>query len=294
MNSRFALGAVAAALVLAPTSQARPRDVLREASFHKVYGTQSVTIDPARLKQFLERAVTRAQALPPQEGFLLLRASADELLDSSQFTHPLGVATTIRAILYAGSEATTYADGATIVIQGFQAAAQSAEPLSGEPDQFFPAYMAAARAAAQGVQPKNAYGALRGFLSAANIFPDELVPTAVLRFVIATARKAGDRPCTDAEGYQVLDAAMASMEANATSDDRAVYLNAAIPVAGRLGPIPAFRVLKVYVKALLGSSFLIDAFDRVTLSTALGTAADADTYEAAVTVLKDALASLLP
>lgn len=293
MKNQTALGTALAVLTLAATVSATERPVVREENFRKTYGIQTVTLDPARLKEFLDKAVARASVLPPEDGFELLRSSAEMLLDKSQFTHPLGVSTTVRAILYAGSEASTYGDGSKIVVQGFTAAAERAAALSGEPDEFFPAFMASARAAALGVAPKNGYVALRGFMSAANIFPDELIPTPILRFTIASARKASDRPCSDAEGYEVLDAAMASMEANATSPDRSVFLNAAIPVATRLGPKSAYRVLRLYTKKLLKSDFLVDAYDKVTLKTALGTSWDADTYEASVTILKDALASLL-
>lgn len=263
----------------------------RTDKYNQLHNEEAVALDPSRLVQFLEKAAQRAQGLPEREGFALLRRSTEDLLDKSQFRLPLGVETSLRGVIFGGREANTHADGHKIMVQGLAAVAGAAEPLSGEADQFFPAMMGVAKAAAAGVSNENGYVALRGFLSSTRIYP-ELVPTGVLLLTLEAARKASDRPCTDAEGLIVLNAALAAMESAGATQDRGVYLDAALNGIEGIDPTGQYRVLKHYAKKLVKSSYLIDGFDRVTLETAITTATWADTDAAAVQVLKDALESL--
>ena len=263
----------------------------RSDKYNQLHNEEAVALDPARLVQFLEQAAQRADGLPEREGFALLRRSTEELLDKSQFRLPLGVETSLRGVIFGGRESNTHVDGHKIMVQGLAAVAAAAEPLSGEADQFFPAMMGVARASAAGVSDANGYSALRGFLSSTRIYP-ELVPTGVLLLTLEAARKASDRPCTDAEGLIVLNAALTAMEGAGATQDRGVYLDAALGGLEGIDAHGQYRVLKHYAKKLVKSSYLIDGFDRVTLETAIKTATWADTDAAAVQVLQEALESL--
>ncbi len=248
---------------------------------------EAVRTDLGRLAQFLRNAVQQSYHKPFQDAYNVLKDSTEAALRIGNL--PPGIEALLRGGLHGGYKADKWNDAWGILHTVLKAIGESPDTYAYPSSDTFRRSLGLARRSSWERSFQNAFHAIDQQLRAQLARP-ELAPGPFHLAALQAALDAGASANEWDDAWRIQDRSMKVLEEVGGGDARKAYLNAALNGSYENSFENATKALQAFARRFVAVA--PDAFDRLTLETAMRSADASNTWNAAYAILRDAFKSL--